>query len=82
MNLIYFFLMLTGCGNDYAIVAPGETETIIVTEIVTETVIETVTVTEEVEVPVYIEIEIDFIEMGIPKPKINTVTYPRIRLLV
>jgi len=50
--------MLTGCGNDYAIVAPGETETIIVTEIVTETVIETVTVTEEVEVPVYIEIEI------------------------
>ena len=44
------------CGPDYAIVKPGEPETIIVTETVTETITETETV--EVEVPVYIEVEV------------------------
>jgi len=42
------------CGPDYAIVMPGEPETIVITETITETV----TVVEEVEVPVYIEVEI------------------------
>ena len=44
------------CGPDYAIVASGEPETIIVTETVTETITETII--EEIEVPVYIEIEV------------------------
>ncbi len=59
MNLIFTIfavLGLGGCGNDYAIVKPGEPETIVITE--TETIVETVTVTEEVEVPVYVEVEV------------------------
>ena len=57
MNLIFTIfavLGLGGCGNDYAIVKPGEPETIVITE--TETIVETVT--EEVEVPVYVEVEV------------------------
>ena len=46
--------LVAGCSPDYAIVMPGDPETIIVTETVTETV----TVIEEIEVPVYIEVEI------------------------
>jgi hypothetical protein len=56
MNLLYFLLILASCGNDYAIVSPGEPEIVVVTE--TETVTETVTVIEEVEIPVYIEVEV------------------------
>jgi len=52
--ILAFILSLLSCGPDYAIVKPGDPETIIITETVTETV----TVTEEVEVPVYIEVEV------------------------
>ena len=52
--ILAFFLSLMSCYTDYAIVKPGEPETIVITETVTETI----TVTEEVEVPVYIEVEI------------------------
>ena len=51
--ILAFFLSLMSCYTDYAIVKPGEPETIVITETVTET--ETIIVTEEVEVPVYIE---------------------------
>ncbi len=54
--ILAFILTLMSCGPDYAIVKPGEPETIIVTETVTETITETETV--EVEVPVYIEVEV------------------------
>ena len=54
--ILAFFLSLISCYTDYAIVKPGEPETIVITETVTET--ETIIVTEEVEVPVYIEVEI------------------------
>ncbi len=58
MNLLFMLsmLMLGACGNDYAIVKPGDPETIVITE--TETVIETVIEEVEVEVPVYIEVEV------------------------
>ena len=52
--MLAFFLSLMSCYQDYAIVKPGEPETVIVTEIVTEII----TVTEEVEIPVYIEVEV------------------------
>ena len=51
---LFVSLGFWACQYEYAIVKPGEPETIIVTETVTETV----TVTEEVEVPVYIEVEV------------------------
>ena len=54
--ILAFISILMSCGPDYAIVMPGEPETVIITETVTET--ETITVTEEVEVPVYIEVEV------------------------
>lgn len=46
--------LTAGCTQDYAVVAGGKTETVVITETVTETV----TVTEEIEVPVYIEVEV------------------------
>jgi hypothetical protein len=52
--ILAFISILMSCGPDYAIVMPGEPETIVITETITETV----TVVEEVEVPVYIEVEI------------------------
>jgi hypothetical protein len=54
--ILTFLSAFVGCAQDYAIVQPGEPETIVITEVVTET--ETITVTEEVEVPVYIEVEV------------------------
>lgn len=58
MNLLFILgvFVLGACGNDYAIVKPGEPETIVITE--TETVVETVIEEVEVEVPVYIEVEV------------------------
>ena len=54
MKLLLAIFVMAGCSPDYAIVMPGDAETIVVTESVTETVI----VTEEIEVPVYIEVEV------------------------
>ena len=54
--IISILMSLFACSPDYAIVMPGEPETIIVTETVTETI--TVTEEKEVEVPVYIEVEV------------------------
>ena len=54
--ILAFLFSLMSCHQDYAIVQPGEPETIVITETVTETITETETV--EVEVPVYIEIEV------------------------
>jgi len=54
--ILAFILTLMSCGPDYAIVMPGEPETIVITETVTETIIETETV--ETEIPVYIEVEV------------------------
>lgn len=54
--IISILMSLLACSPDYAIVVPGEPETIVVTETVTETI--TVTEEVEIEVPVYIEVEV------------------------
>ena len=57
VNVIISILMsLFACSPDYAIVMPGDPETVVVTETVTETI--TVTEEVEVEVPIYIEVEV------------------------
>lgn len=52
--IISILMSLLACSPDYAIVMPGDPETVVVTETVTEII----TVTEEIEVPVYIEVEV------------------------
>jgi hypothetical protein len=54
--IISILMSLLACSPDYAIVMPGDPETIVVTETVTETI--TVTEEIEIEVPVYIEVEV------------------------